>query len=317
MDHSSKRPQKSNPGKSIGGGLHDARAKKQTESEHSAPKISPEFVERYQIEFAKNPQSRIFAPLAEAYRQMGLLQEAHDICLKGVQYHPQFAGGRVAFARVLLERKEHEQALLQLEKAVQISPDNLLAQSLMGELLLEMRRPKEALKAFKMVLFLKPDDEKAQKAVRKWEFLSADDYDEELFKMRPLFATPAPMGDPLAASDRDQEESIPLAPLLDEHEQQSETHAWRTREIDRAMSLADAFTVRNDLEKALSVLKAARDEVGSSPELDRRLNLLLRRTQSDEQERSTPKNQPTESRRARLELFLRRINERRRRPAET
>ena len=38
--------------------------------------VNPEFVERYQLELARDPRSRVFAALSEAYRKMGLLDEA-------------------------------------------------------------------------------------------------------------------------------------------------------------------------------------------------------------------------------------------------
>jgi tetratricopeptide (TPR) repeat protein len=255
--------------------------------------VNPEFVERYQIEYEKNPRSRIFAPLGEAYRQMGLVDEALKICATGVQFHPDFAGGRVAFARALITKSERTKALIQLEKAVQISPDNLLAQTLLGETLLELRRPKDALKAFKMVLFINPNDDKALRAVRKWEFLSADDYDDELFKIQPVFAAKSA--------------AIPtlLEPESDPHPQpiSAGNTPWRLREIERAISLADAFTVRNDPEQALEVLKAARAELGENEELDRRLKLLFKKTQ--------PMSSARDRKRIMLESLLRRINERR------
>ncbi|RYZ63286.1 MAG: tetratricopeptide repeat protein, partial [Proteobacteria bacterium] len=149
--------------------------------------INPEFVERYQLELNKNPRSRVFAPLAEAYRKMGLLEEAKRICRFGTQAHPDFAGGHVAYAKVLLDLKNPGEALKHLEAAAKLSPDNLLAHNLLGETLIEVRRPKEALKAFKMVLFLDPDNARATQAVRKWEFLTADEYSEDVFAMKPIF----------------------------------------------------------------------------------------------------------------------------------
>lgn len=266
--------------------------------------ISPEFVERYQIEFEKNPQSRIFAPLAEAYRQMGMLEEALRICTKGVQIHPDFAGGRVALAKILIDRKDLAGALTHLENAIRISPDNLMAHLLSGEILLELRRPKDALKAFKMVLFLNPSDQRALKAVRKWEFLSADEYDEELFKMRPVFKSEPELLEPLGPVEQAKKEAIPKL-----------SFAWRMREIERAISLADAFTVRGELEKAQRVLGDARHKLGAAPEIDKRLTLLERRSQLEDETPSTSDFSGEIDARARklakLETFLRRISERR------
>lgn len=264
---------------------------------------NPALIERYQIEYQKNPRSRIFAPLAEAYWQMGMLDEAYQICSKGVQVHPDFSGGRVVFAKILIAREERQKALEQLKAAVEASPDNLMAHSLLGETLLELRKPKEALEAFKMVLFLNPENERAQRAVKKWEFLSADEYDEDLFQMRPVFdAKPAPILTPEKEPQQFEAEVDP---------------AWKAREIERAVSLADAFTVRNDLERAMQILNDAGRELGASESIERRLRLLEKRTKvldSEPEEESVsanPLRAPIERKRARLETLLRRIHERR------
>jgi tetratricopeptide (TPR) repeat protein len=261
--------------------------------------INPEFVERYQLEYEKNPKSRVFAPLAEAYRQMGFIEEAKRICEKGIEYHPDFASGHLTYGRILLETKAVDQALTQLEKAAELSPDNLLAQSLMGETLLKLRRPKDALKAFKMVLFLNPDDERAQKIVRKWEFLSADEYESELFEMKPVF------------DDR-------------------QGSAQATSIAERAISMADAFTVRGDIEEAVAVLEDAQRRLTAkgvkNPEIDNRFRLLSLRAQKEQepleiQDENSESIEPAQDKkgdkssyrhkRRKLEVFLRRINERR------
>lgn len=234
--------------------------------------INPEFVERYQLELEKNPNSRVFAPLAEAYRKMGLLEEAKRICRRGVQAHPEFAGGRVAFAKVLLDLKAHNEALTQLEKAVQISPDNLLAHSLLGETLLQLRHPKEALKAFKMALFLNPSDERALQAVRKWEFLTAEEYDDEVFAMKPLFRPETEKYLPPLEAAKTQRSDPP--------ETQASSPPRPSKEVERVISLADAFTVRNDLHAALEILLKARESLGTWAEIESRIKLLQKRTQA-------------------------------------
>lgn len=268
--------------------------------------ISPEFVERYQIELQRNPKSRIFAPLSEAYRQMNMLDEAFKTCSRGVQIHPDFAGGRVALAKILIDRKDRERANEHLEIAVRISPDNLLAQNLLAENLLELRRPKDALNAFKMVLFLNPDDERAKKAVQKWEFLSADEYDDDLFKIRPVFGPFKP--------------TKPQPPLLqpepDSITKKSEfgltvDPVWKSQEIERAISLADAFTVRNDLDRAQTILTEAMRELGPAREIDKRLKLLQKRSQGTTSVRENADFTLKKMKRDKLERLLQLISERR------
>lgn len=218
--------------------------------------IQPELIERYQILLQKDPKSQVFAPLTEAYRKMGLVEEAFRIAVRGVQYNPHFGGGRVALAKVFLDRDNLEAAVEELEKAVESAPDNILAFSLLADSYLHAKRPKDALRAFKMVLFLAPGNEKAAKAVRKLEALTADEYEEDVFEMKPL-----PQVDHLQT-----ESLVPLP------------SARAGGELERTLSLVDAFIVRNDSEKALAALKTAEAYFGTHPELVKRLRLVNQRT---------------------------------------
>jgi len=250
--------------------------------------INAEFIERYQILYQKDPNSRVFAPLAEAYRKMGLTEEALRICEKGVEKHPHFPSGRVAYAKVLMDYKRFQAAKEQLTIATELSPENILAHQLLGDCLQQLKEYKLALKAYKMLLFLNPNDERILQQVKKLESLTADEYDEEVFEMRRLPETVT-------------EKSTP-------------TNLEQQKILDRHISLIDAFLTRNDSEKALFYLEKARQEVGLHPELQKRLKLL-----KPEKVDSTPKALPSELREDRkkihkiqlLEKLLLRVGERR------
>lgn len=224
--------------------------------------IESALIEKYQLLLQRDPKSQVFAPLTEAYRKMGLIEEAFRIAVRGVQFNPNFGGGRIALARVFLDRDNPEGALAELEKAVELSPDNILAHSLLGDCYLKAQRPKDALRSFKMVLFLAPTNEKAMKAVRKLESLTADEYEDDLFEMRQL-----PELDQLQT-----EEAAPLKPVA----------GRPTAELDRILSLVDAFIVRNDMEKASAHLKDAERSFGQHPELIKRLKLVNQRAFAQE-----------------------------------
>ncbi|NJM10105.1 MAG: tetratricopeptide repeat protein [Bdellovibrionaceae bacterium] len=220
--------------------------------------IQPELIEKYQLLLQKDPKSQVFAPLTEAYRKMGLVEEAFRIAVRGVQFNPHFGGGRIALAKVFLDRDNAPGALAELEKAVELSPDNILAHSLLGDCYLKTQRPKDALRSFKMVLFLAPNNEKAMKAVRKLESLTADEYEDDLFEMKPL-----PQVEHLRT-----EAPVPLKPVGERP----------TGDLERILSLVDAFIVRNDMEKALSTLKESERSFGQHPELIKRLKLVNQRS---------------------------------------
>ncbi len=266
--------------------------------------VNSELVEKYQLILQTDPKAKIFAPLAEAYRRLGLIEEGIQICVKGLGYHPHFASGRVALGRLYLDKNNLASAAEQLEKAVDLSPENLLAQSLLGEVLLKMRRPKEALAAYKMLLFLSPHDERAIKMVAKLESLTADEYEDDVFSMTQLKE--------LGAESLDVEEAEPLKPLSG-----SDAEERQRRDLERYLSLADAFLVRNDFEKAQQTLENAEKVHGVSPQITRRLQILKQRFSDDSEPEQGPpppsrKEQLLEDRAALLGQFLKRIESRRR-----
>lgn len=218
--------------------------------------MNARFIEKYQLLYQKNPKSKVFAPLIEAYRKLGLLKQAVEIGRQGVKLHPNFVSGRVALAKVLLAQEKTKDAIEQLLIAVELSPENILAQSLLGKSYWKLRQPKEALKAFKMVLFLNPLDLKAKDAVQKLESLTADEFESDVFHLSHLKSIL-------------NEERADLSQL--DALSQSPDHA---RHLERFMSLADALIVRNDLDRASKILKQAQAFWGDDPEIGKRLSIL-------------------------------------------
>ncbi|MCB0362234.1 MAG: tetratricopeptide repeat protein [Bdellovibrionales bacterium] len=224
--------------------------------------INPEFIERYQLLYSKNPKSKIFAPLAEAYRKMGLIEEALEIAQSGVDVHPEFSGGYLTLAKILMDQEKWSEAAQNLKRAVELSPENLLAQSTLADLLVRLKDPKGALKAYKMLLFLQPDNEKARKAVAKLESLTADEYETDAFSMQPL-------KDAMRHKPSPQSHLRPLA----EDQEASSQDSLQSKALERYLSLVDAFLVRNELERATETLEDAERQFGQHPEILKRFRL--------------------------------------------
>ena len=123
----------------------------------------------YLKRFQEDPTSRIFAPLAEAYRKAGLVNEAVDIAREGLRIHPGFVGGRVALARALFDQQKFEEVIQELSTIIHDAPDNLAAQKLLGESCLMTGRLAEALGAYKMLLYYNPRDGETGRMVQELE----------------------------------------------------------------------------------------------------------------------------------------------------
>ncbi|MCB0341984.1 MAG: tetratricopeptide repeat protein [Pseudobdellovibrionaceae bacterium] len=247
-------------------------------------KISPEFIERYQEMLEKDPNSQVFAPLAEAYRQMGLIDEGLEVCEAGVKKHPHFAGGRVALARLYLASQRPADAVEHLEKAIELSPENVLAHSLRAETFRQLKEPKRALEAYKMLLFLNPQHEQAQLAVKKLESLTADEFSDDVFAMKRLDDVIPQSQSELGIEDEGPE-------------------VTESRHLERYVSLADAFIVRGDYTRALKTLNDAEEQLGPSPEIIKRLKLIQNAQSEEDDEDAPPPPQRPDPRQEKIDLL--------------
>ncbi len=135
----------------------------------------------YLKKYQEDPTSRIFAPLAEAYRKAGLVDEAIEIAREGLRVHPNFVGGRVALARALFEKRSYDEVVDELAIVVREVPDNLVAQRLLAESSLMLGRIAEALSAYKMLLYFNPADPETSRVVAE---LEAQAYEDGILVLR-------------------------------------------------------------------------------------------------------------------------------------
>ena len=232
--------------------------------------IAPGSIEKFQALLAKDPNSQVFAPLAEAYRELKMLREAENVIRNGMKRHPNFVSGLVTMAKILRDLGKVTEAIPPLKKAIQFAPENILAHQLSAELYLANKQPKEALKSFKMVLFLNPKSQVAQKAIQKLESLTADEYDDDVFEMTRIKSVK------MEAGDDELVEEIQPQTQGGRRPQPSEilpTSAM-PKPLERMLSLIDAFIVRHDLEKARMLLRETERDFGQHPEILRRFRSL-------------------------------------------
>ena len=121
--------------------------------------MSDDAIGRYEKELAEDPQSRAFAPLAEAYRKAGRLDDAINTARVGLEVHPGYSAGLVVLGRALYEKGELDNAAETLQTAVNESPENYLGQKFLGKVLIDKGENKGALRALESANLLSPEDE--------------------------------------------------------------------------------------------------------------------------------------------------------------
>jgi len=126
-----------------------------------------EDIERYEQMLADDPQSRAFAPLAEAHRKLGNLDEAIRVAKAGLELHPGYSGGLVVLGRALYEKGELDNAAEILQKAVSENPESYLGQKFLGKVLMDKGDNKGAQSAFDAANFLSPEDEEVKRLLEE------------------------------------------------------------------------------------------------------------------------------------------------------
>jgi pentatricopeptide repeat protein len=114
----------------------------------------------------ENPDSLVFAPLADAFRRQGNLKEALEVCKRGLQKHSSYTLAQVVLGRILREQGKIDEAAEEFKTVLEIDPDNLLAHNLLGSIYFEKKDYQAAIEEYQKVLTLNPDDEEAQKELK-------------------------------------------------------------------------------------------------------------------------------------------------------
>lgn len=118
---------------------------------------------RLLADFQKQPASTLFAPLADCYRKVGLLDDAIQTYEDGLKQHRDFRSAIVGLARCLFEKKDYVGVRQKLAGQEELLSDNVAAVSLMARSLEELGILGEACSFYERLVYLLPFDEKIRK----------------------------------------------------------------------------------------------------------------------------------------------------------
>ena len=81
-----------------------------------------------------DPNSQIFAALAEAYRKKGELEKAFRVCQNGLRIHPTYGSAHVVMAKINLDRGLYDWAEIEANKAAEIDGQTRTIELLLAEI---------------------------------------------------------------------------------------------------------------------------------------------------------------------------------------
>lgn len=121
-----------------------------------------EDIENLKERLKKNPNSKLFVPLAEEYRKAEMFDEAIEVLKQGLELQPSYMSARVALGKIYLEKEMLEEAKSEFEEVIKAIPDNLFAHKKLAEIYKDMGNPISALNQYQTVISLNPLDDEAQ-----------------------------------------------------------------------------------------------------------------------------------------------------------
>jgi pentatricopeptide repeat protein len=124
---------------------------------------------KYTLLYQKKPRSRVFAPLAETYRKLGMQNEALKILREGLKNHPTYTLGYIVLAQVYFDQQNYELAYNTIRPFVLDNLENITLQKLFAQICINLGFLEEALQTFKYLLLLNPKDQYTAEQVKLLE----------------------------------------------------------------------------------------------------------------------------------------------------
>ena len=118
-----------------------------------------EFLEEF---FEKNPESVIFARLADTYLKRDKLDIATELCEDGIKKHPYYATGHFILGKCYLAKKKYELAEKEFKRVLLFDPKFLAAHKYYGDLMKEIGWENTCETSYKKILQIDPLDEVAR-----------------------------------------------------------------------------------------------------------------------------------------------------------
>jgi predicted regulator of Ras-like GTPase activity (Roadblock/LC7/MglB family)/predicted Zn-dependent protease len=120
-------------------------------------------IEKCQRILDQDPNSQIFAALAEAYRKRGELERAFSICQSGLKIHPSYGSAHVVMAKINLDRGLYDWAEAEVDKAIELDGSNRAIELLLAEISIYRGEFGKAVRLLKKLSQSDPNNSQIQK----------------------------------------------------------------------------------------------------------------------------------------------------------
>ncbi|HEU5262062.1 MAG TPA: tetratricopeptide repeat protein, partial [Gemmatimonadales bacterium] len=161
-------------------------------------------IDKLEQRYRENPKGRNFAPLADAYRKAGLLDNAIELCKSGLERHPDYVSAHIVYGRCLIDQKSDAAAADVFRKVITLDPENVLALRMLAEIAQRGSRFDEAVEWLTRLLSADPMNGEAAEALSRMRSKAAQTAakraEPSAHKVEPVRTAPSPTSPPSPAS---------------------------------------------------------------------------------------------------------------------
>ncbi|NOY61094.1 MAG: tetratricopeptide repeat protein [Calditrichaeota bacterium] len=168
-----------------------------------------------------NPKSMLFARLAERYLQMDEIDQAINVCKRGLIIHGDYATAHLVLARCYIKNQQFDEAVRELKNVLDYDPKALSAHKLYSELMQKIGQEETAKSSYQKMLDIDPLDDHVKSLLTE---LPANEGPPEPFE--PLMEPKAgEKEEPFASVFDEEAEPEPAQPLTDALEEKAGTES--------------------------------------------------------------------------------------------
>ncbi|MFZ5980552.1 MAG: tetratricopeptide repeat protein [Candidatus Zixiibacteriota bacterium] len=120
-------------------------------------------IEKCQKILEMDPNSQIFAALADAFRKRGELDKAFRTCQNGLKIHPSYGAAHVVMAKINMDRGLYDWAEAEIKKAVELDGGSRATDLMLAEIYIYKGEFVDAVKLLKKLHQSDPDNKQIKK----------------------------------------------------------------------------------------------------------------------------------------------------------
>lgn len=128
-----------------------------------------EDIKQFEERYEQAPESRLFAPLADAYRKNGEIDRAIELCEKGLERYPSYASAHVILGKCFYDKGATERARSEFLRVLELDPENMVALKFLGDILVAEGDRTGAAGYYRRLMAIDPTNEEIAAALDELE----------------------------------------------------------------------------------------------------------------------------------------------------